>query len=342
MCTRPDKLLIKAPAKINLCLEVLEARENGYHDIRSVMVPVSLYDELVLEKTDSAIETVCSANGKARAEGSETQLAGENGLCPASQKDNLATRAVILLKQATDYSGGALIHLEKNIPVGGGLGGGSADAAAVLRGLNKLWQTNVSRETLMKIGSHVGSDVPAMVHGGLVCMEGFGEKVTPVSVVSARLSAEAGRDAETPAKKGQDECRWVVLVNPGFSVSTRDIYSRYSMSLTSRQRTFNNMISVLGESSPDPVAGAMFNDLQETVFEKYPLIAIVAEALEKAGAIGVLLAGSGSSVFGLARDEEHASSINRRMKEVLEFPVWSRIARTLPDGVMAAHGPLEA
>lgn len=308
-----DSFSIKAPAKINLYLEVLAGKENGYHDIRSVVVPVSFYDLVILEKTSGTIETIVESDG----------LVGREALCLADQEDNLTTKAAILLKQATDHSSGVRVHLKKNIPVGGGLGGGSSDAAAVLKGLNSLWQTDVPRETLMKIGAQLGCDVPAMIHGGIVCMEGCGEKVIPI-----------------PNK--EDQGWWVVIVNPGFSVSTQDIYSRYSSSLTHGQIPFSSMTSALKEGKLDLIASSLFNGLQETVFRKYPLIEIVAERLKQAGSVGVLLAGSGASVFGMARDEKHACSIDASVRKNLEFPVWSKVTRTLPDGVMAAHGPLEA
>lgn len=300
MSAKPEKLVVKAPAKINLYLEVLGRRKNGYHDIRSVVVPVSLYDVVALEKTNAGIETVV------RISKSVSQATMDLG----KPEDNLTTRAAVLLKKATGYRGGARIHLEKNIPVGGGLGGGSSDAAAVLTGLNRLWKTDVSKEDLIKIGSRLGYDVPAMIFGGPVRIEGLGEKVVPI---------------RTTDKNDW----WLVIVNPCYSVSTKDIYSRYSQSLTSPKKNINSVISALRDGNLDIAVTGLFNSLQETVFKKYPLIEIVAESLEKTGAIGVLLSGSGASVFGLARDEAHAYSINQHVRKILEFPVWSKVVQAL-------------
>lgn len=308
--------MLKAPAKINLYLEVLGRRENGYHDIRSVVVPVSLYDVVKLEKTDGPIETTVETS----------TIVTREAMWLTKPEENLTTKAAVLLKQVTGYAGGARIHLEKSIPVGSGLGGGSSDAAAVLTGLNRLWQTGISKEKLMRIGSQLGSDVPAMVHGGAVCVEGLGEKITPVPVAQDKKESEW----------------WVVILNPGFAVSTRDIYSRYVPSLTSGQIPFSSMVSALREGNMALVGSGLFNGLQKTVFMKYPLIEIIAETIEKAGAIGVSLTGSGASVFGLARDDGHARRIGEHARKTLGFPVWSRVVRTLPDGVMVAHGPLEA
>ena len=312
MSTESYELL--APAKINLYLEVLGRRDNGYHDIRSVLVPISLYDRITVEKTSGPIKTTIETTGAIDPEQLHLARAG----------DNLATKAAVVLKRETGCSNGAQIHMEKNIPVGGGLGGGSSDAAVVLKALNKLWNTGLSLEKLKEIGAQLGCDVPALVQGGAVCMEGLGEKVTPIPVANGNGGW------------------WLAVVNPGFGVSTRDVYSRYRSSLTCGESAFNNIKFALKDGNLDGAAKCLFNSLEETVFRKYPLIEILAEALKKAGSTGVLLCGSGSSVFGLARDKQHAQGIVDHVQKEFGSSVWSAIVRTLPDGVMAAHGPLEA
>ena len=312
----PEPYRLLAPAKVNLYLEILGQRENGYHDLRSVVVPISLYDKVTLEPTNRAIETVVEKTG----------LVNGDELCGARSGDNLATKAALALKKATGYPGGVRITLEKNIPVGGGLGGGSADAAAVLTGLNKLWKTELSTDKLMEIGSKVGCDIPAMVYGGAVCMEGLGEKITPI-----------------PSSSGQNgDGWWLVVANPGFGVSTRDMYARYRSSLTRNDARFNNIISALKEGNLAGAADSLFNSLQETVFGKYPLVESMVAKLRAAGTMGAMVSGSGSSVFGLVADEEQAHKTAECLVRDLGFPFWSKVARTLPDGVMVAHGPLEA
>ena len=311
---------VRATAKVNLYLEILGRRPDGYHDIRSVVMPVSLFDEISLESTDGLVETVL-VKGKG-------QVAGEKDLDALTSADNLTTQVANDLKERTGYPGGVRIHLKKGIPVGGGLGGGSADAAAVLVALNEFWRTGLSRETLMEIGSRRGSDVPALVYGGMVVMEGRGERVTRLPGNGNRSNGHGGW--------------WLVLVNPGFSVSTRDIYSRYRSPLTSGAIPFTSLVSAIHEGNLNLVAQGLFNGLQDTVFTKYPLIEMVAEGLRKGGAIGVLVSGSGASVFGLAWDEEHARSIEERVQKELGFSVWSKVVKTLPDSVTVAHGPLEA
>jgi 4-diphosphocytidyl-2-C-methyl-D-erythritol kinase len=145
-----------------------------------------------------------------------------------------------------------------------------------------------------------------------------------------------------PMANDERGVRWLVLVNPGFGVSTGDIYSRYSLSLTSVQIPITHTISALKEGDAILAVKSLFNALQDTVFRKYPLIEIIAENLRKAGASGVLLSGSGASVFGMAHNEKHAMEICERVRGLPGCSVWSRAVRILPDGVMVAHGPLEA
>ena len=312
-----NKVVVDAPAKVNLFLEVTGCRANGYHDIRSVVVPVDIRDTLMLERTDGPIE-IRVRNGKG--------IQGAGKLARGRPEDNLATKAAVALREATGVRAGVKISLTKRIPVGGGLGGGSADAAAVLVGLNTLWRAGLSREALAKLGTRIGCDVPALIHGGSVVMTGLGEALERLPVIG---------------QQAQDGW-WIVMANPGFSVSTGDIYSRCSCALTSQEDAYRSIVSALETGDVRLAAAGLFNGLQPTVFRKYPVIRILAEALETAGALGVLLSGSGASLFGLARDRSHARQVAAEFGKTLGFSVWTKIARTLPDSVMVAHGPLEA
>ena len=310
--TESAKIVLKSPAKINLYLEVMSRRENGYHDLKSVMAPVSIYDEIEMEKTASGVE--CEIENDGLSNGSRLVL--EKG------DDNIAVKAAVLLREKTGCSAGVKIRLKKRIPVGGGLGGGSSNAAAVLTGLNELWKTGLSKENLVKLAFSLGSDVPGLTYGGQVCIEGLGDMVKPFCWNGQGL--------------------WVVIVNPGFSISTKDIYSRVSSSLTSEGIPFSSIASALESRDPMRVAGSLRNDLQEIVFRKYPLVEMIAGDLKSAGALGVLLSGSGASIFGLAEDREHAVRVAEDVKRLSKVSLWCKVATTLPDGVMVAHGPLEA
>jgi 4-diphosphocytidyl-2-C-methyl-D-erythritol kinase len=303
---------VKTPAKVNLYLEVIGRRADGYHDIRSLVVPVALWDGLTLTAQEEGIALIL-----ARTDGVD---AAELAALPPG--GNLAVRAAAALREATGYRGGARIVLEKHIPIGGGLGGGSADAAGVLAGLNALWDTGLNGDALAALGAGLGCDVPALVYGGLVLMEGRGERITRAPVRAAALH--------------------MVLVNPGFAVSTRDIYARYRAPLTSTAPGSINLISALEGGNVSAVGRGLYNGLQDTVFRKYPLIEQTADALREAGAIGVVLCGSGASVLGLARDRADARRIAASVRSRSDMSVWVQAVETLPDGVMVAHGPLEA
>ena len=309
------RIEIDAPAKINLFLDVLGRRAGGYHDLRSVVVPVAVCDRVTLAAAEAGIEVTV--------EGPFAGTAAEPLIQP---HENLAARAARALKDVSGHPGGVRIRLEKNIPVGGGLGGGSADAAAVLAGLNRLWGLEMSAADLVAIAPRLGCDVPSLLHGGAVLMEGLGETVSGIG-----------------ADPGAGERRWwVVLVNPGFRVSTKDVYERYCETLTSGGADVNDMVLALRGGDMARAVRSLYNRLQPTVFRKFPILQIMAEALEEAGAAGVLLAGSGASLFGMAWDEGHANQVAARAAASLGFPLWCKVTRTLPDGVMAAHGPLEA
>lgn len=291
---------VKAPAKVNLFLDIQGKRADGYHSIRSLLLPVSLFDKVVVTTQETDIETIMESSIKL------------NGIpwpiSMASTEDNLTTRAARLLKATTGYPKGARIFLEKKVPVAGGLGGGSSDAAAALKGLNTIWKTGLSLEALMKLGSRLGSDIPAMVHGGVICMQGRGERITPVVI-----------HPERPL--------YMVLVNPGFGVSTADIYSRYTQDLTAAasEDRFNHILSGLDKGHLETVTDGLFNSLQETVFRKYPLLEMIKNKLEQVDSVGVLLSGTGSTVLGLVRDMDHGLDVEARVRKALGCPVWTSV-----------------
>lgn len=239
-----------AHAKINLTLEVYGTRPDGYHDLRSVVLPIPLHDDI--ELTPAADLTV--------------EMAGD--LPP---EKNLAWKAADVLRRATGCRRGARIAITKRIPVGAGLGGGSADAAAVLNGLNELWDLNLPQKQLVALAAEVGSDVPALTHGGPVLMEGRGERVTP-------LAESACADVPLP-----DLARLVLRTPPVF-VSTPEVF-----------RAFR---------PEDRGRGA--NDLQPAACRLHPEIAVALAELEAEGCTGVMMSGSGASVFGWRAPGRHA------------------------------------
>lgn len=327
MFTKSDSINIVASAKINLFLEILDKRDNGYHNLRSVVTPISLQDELVITKTSDVIDSCFSDNSSICCD----------LLVNADPQDDLTTRAALAFKNVVGYSGGAHITISKHIPIGGGMGGGSADAAAVLRGLNELWDINLPENELAEIGASVGCDIPALVYNRMVLMEGVGEKITPlveVDVSEYSISESFSNASFFPV--------WLVIINPGFCVSTQDIFSRCNSCLTSDSISYKSMICSLRGGKVEDVANTLFNGLEAVVFKKYPQIELIADVLKTAGSIGTLLSGSGASVFGMALNEAHANQIAKDVQAEMGVSVWSKVVEILPDSVMVAQGPLTA
>lgn len=235
-------MILEAHAKINLTLEILGVRPDGYHDLRSVVVPIPLHDDVTLELADDVV----------------VEMPGD-----LPQERNLAWKAAQALRRATGSTKGARIVIEKRIPQGAGLGGGSADAAAVLNGLNELWELGLSKARLCEIAAEVGSDVPALTFGGPVLMEGRGERVTPLA------------DSPLVGFPLPDLSRLVLRTPPVF-VSTPSVF-----------REFRESDRGLGP-----------NDLQPAACRLHPEISDALAGLEAEGCEGVMMSGSGSSVFG--------------------------------------------
>lgn len=292
-------ITLDTPAKINLTLEILGKRPDGYHELRSIVMPISLMDTVSVTSTYAQVAMTLTVG------------AGVDVSKIGAADRNLAVRAARLMQERYRINAGARIHIHKRIPIGGGLGGGSADAAGVILGLNRLWELGLPREELMALGADLGSDVPALVHGGAVLMEGRGERVRGLF------------DDDPPA-----ECEgfWLVLANPGVMCPTPDIFRKWSGDLTPPPSILHNMISSVRTSDVSAAAEALYNGLQRGVFESYPEVAQTATRLQEAGCLGVLLSGSGASVFGLARDEAHGQMICRKLGSGL----WHVLVRTCP------------
>lgn len=290
---------MEAYAKINLTLEILGKRPDGYHELRSIVMPVTLSDTLALTSTYAQTAMTITAGP-----GVDLSKIG-------SMEHNLAVRAARLMQLRYQVNAGARIHIHKRIPIGGGLGGGSADAAGVIVGLDRLWELGRPRTELMALGAELGSDIPALIHGGAVLMEGRGERVRGLF-----------EGTPTPACQGF----WLVIANPGIMCSTPEVFRKWRGGLTASPLLLHNMTSSIRTSDVSAAALALHNGLQPAVYESYPGVAQTAARLQEAGCLGVLLSGSGASVFGLARDEAHGREISRR----LGAGMWHVVAQTCP------------
>jgi 4-diphosphocytidyl-2-C-methyl-D-erythritol kinase len=258
----------KAPAKINLLLDVLYKRDDGYHELETVMTMVDLADRLELEDlAEDRIELVC-----------------HSGVIPLDER-NLAFQAARLLKERYQVSRGVRIVLDKHVPVAAGLAGGSSDAAAVLRGLNRLWRLGLSGQELEELGAELGSDVPFCVRGGTVIARGRGERLESVP--------------------SPPPC-WVVLAKPPISVSTADVYGRLNLQEPRRHPSLARMIDALNRRSFADICRELGNVLEDVTLPLYPEIRQIKACMTKMGADGVLMSGSGPTVFGLVERETKA------------------------------------
>lgn len=276
---RSESGTYRAPAKVNVRLEVLNKRGDGYHEIRSVMCPVGLYDEVTLRPTGSGITLTSDT----------TEIPSGN--------ENLAYKAASLLMEKSPIGGGVCIHLLKRIPIAAGLGGGSSDAAAVMRGMNDLYGLNCTPRQLMELGSSIGSDVPFFFMAGPALATGRGEILSTL---------------------GLSPPLWLLLVTPPLAVSTAWAYSQFSPKS--------------GEEFPYYITQAidlratgksiLRNDLEEIVTSRYPEINEVKDQLGKLNAWGSMMSGSGPTVFGIFFEEEEARKAERELVKGYSDRSW--------------------
>jgi 4-diphosphocytidyl-2-C-methyl-D-erythritol kinase len=276
------KISLKAPAKINWFLSVMNKRDDGYHNIVSPMQCVDLFDMLSFEKAEEILLL------------SDLNIPVEG---------NLVYKAAAVLKRASSYKFGARIELQKNIPVAAGLGGGSSDAAFTLMGLNRLWGLNFDRKMLMKLAAEIGSDVPFFLAGNFSLIEGRGEKVTELNTEGSMI---------------------ILLVKPDISVSTAWAYNSFETGLTKKTVDIKLFCQALDRKNFAFLLDAVFNDLEDVVIRKYPVIGELKERLKQNGAVLSLMSGSGSSVFGVFNTVEEAVGASANLQGR-----WCRVVRTL-------------
>ncbi len=256
-----------APAKVNLDLRVTGRRDDGYHLLDSLMVPISLGDDVEISRAGGSPRSVT-----VRADSPEVPPGEENTVHRAAQA----------FYERTGRGDPVAVSIRKRIPVGAGLGGGSTDAAATLRGMNDLLGTGLTIEDLLAPAVSVGADVPFFIRGEAARVRGIGERLSPAGPLP-RL--------------------WMVVLFPDFPVSTAWVYRNLRFKLTKSSRN-NNLFGNL--NTPREVAQVMVNDLEKVTIGRYPAIARLKRRLDEEGAIGSLMSGSGSSVFGIFADKTGA------------------------------------
>lgn len=266
-----------SPAKVNLVLKVLSKRPDGYHNIFSIVDPVSLYDLIHIEETDD----------------NRIIVKDDKGLLPADER-NTMYRAAKCIKETYSVRKGVRIYVEKRIPIGSGLGGPSSNAATVLKALSKMWGIAMSDGEFVNLGRSIGADVPLFLYGKPCIMEGIGDIITPI---------------ELPLM-------WYLIIYPEFVLSTKEAYSRLKIELTNNE----NNIKLMGNfKNIGDIAGSLENDLEQIGITMCPQIETIKDILLETGALGALMSGSGSSVFGVfgnERDVEKASGLVRNLGSI--------------------------
>ncbi len=273
-----DKLELKALGKINLGLDVLGRRENGYHDVRMVMQTVYLYDQIWMVKTKEP----------------GIQLHTNLFYLPVNE-NNLAYRAADILMKEFRIQEGVKIILDKHIPVAAGMAGGSSNAAAVLFGMNRMFSLGLSQKELMERGVQLGADVPYCIMRGTVLAEGIGEILTPLP----------------PMPK----C-FVLLAKPSVSVSTKLVYEKLDAHEIEEHPDIDRIIDGLKGRDLMKVALSMGNVLEKVTVQAYPVIHEIKEVMKKHGALNAMMSGSGPTVFGLYDDKRKARKAAFRIREM--------------------------
>jgi 4-diphosphocytidyl-2-C-methyl-D-erythritol kinase len=269
-------MTILAPAKINLSLRVLNKREDGYHNIETVFQSIGLYDKIALTADDKIV------------------------VLPEkiAKTENIVQKAALLLLELVGKKKGARINLEKNIPIGGGLGGGSSDAAAVLSGLNFFWDLGFSDKELFSLAEQLGADVPYFLMRGTVLGEGIGAKLTRLKPIPP--------------------CYFLLAISK-VSISTKDVYESFNGE-TEGYKT-KEMIDAIEREDLFGIANALHNDLEKVVFGKYPELLKIKERLISEGVLNSAMTGSGSVIFGIVKEKKEAHRIKENLQSLCSIVI---------------------
>ena len=271
------ELKLKARAKINLGLDVVRKREDGYHEVRMIMQMINLYDKITLRKKTEPGITVT------------TNLS----YLPVNE-DNLVYRAAKLLMDEFQVDGGLEIELQKYIPVAAGMAGGSTDAAAVMVGVNRIFQLGLNKKQLMERGVKIGADVPFCIMRGTALAEGIGEELTPLPAMP--------------------HCS-LVIAKPKIHVSTKFVYGNLKVRELTEHPDIDGQVQALRENDLEQLVARMGNVLETVTIPAYPVIDDIKHTMMKYGAMGAMMSGSGPTVFGIFEKEDKAQEVCRLLKK---------------------------
>ncbi|AYE34718.1 4-(cytidine 5'-diphospho)-2-C-methyl-D-erythritol kinase [Clostridium septicum] len=270
---------IKAYAKVNISLDVVGKRDDGYHLLRMIMQNIDLYDEIIIEKQKKDITLKCN-----------------KPYIPVDDR-NLAYKAAKLFKETYGVESGVYINIKKNIPVAAGLAGGSTDAAAVFKAMNDIFEVGASEEELMNLGLKLGADIPYCIKGGTALCEGVGEIVTSLGSFKDKI---------------------LVLVKPPFGVSTKAVYQEFDLTKAVNHPKTEELIYAMGRDDLNFVSNNMKNLLENVTLRKHKMIIGIKEEMKSQGSIGTMMSGSGPSVFAFFDDMLKAQKCFEKMKEKYE------------------------
>jgi 4-diphosphocytidyl-2-C-methyl-D-erythritol kinase len=266
-----------APAKINLFLEVLSRRKDGFHEIETVMQAVNIYDQLVFSTggTNINVESDCTSLKEA--------------------KENLVYKAIVQTLTYTGLNFGVSVSIKKEIPIGAGLGGASSDAATTIKALNKLFKLGMNKNDMCKIAKECGSDVSFFLGSACAICRGRGEEISPID---------------------SQKVLYFVLVYPEEPLLTQEVYEKLDISLTKKRRNVNMFIKYLKDGNLELIGKSLFNRLEESAFKLKPKLGYIKETFTGLGFLGVCMSGSGSSVYGLAFDKKEAMEKAKMLKKL--------------------------
>lgn len=274
-----EKFIVKCPGKINISLDVVGVREDGYHMLETIMQNISLFDEVRLKRTKGDINLYCN-NGKVPCDSSNT-----------------AYKAASLIIDKFHLMAGVDIEIEKGIPVAAGLAGGSADAAGVIIGMNELFQLGMSDEDMMKLGVRIGADVPFCILGSTALAEGIGEVLMPLCPL---------------------EEVWCVLGKPDISISTREVYEKLKIDEIPKHPNTIKLKEYIEKKEIKSIAQNMINVLENVTIKENPVILDIKNIMMEFHALGSLMSGSGPTVFGVFEDKLSAEKCYNRLKDCLK------------------------
>lgn len=272
------QIKLKAYAKINLGLDVLRKREDGYHEVRMIMQTIRLFDRITMTKTRK----------------NDIYLQTNLSFLPTDER-NLVYRAVKMMKEEFDIQEGIRIELNKKIPVCAGIAGGSTDAAAALVGMNRLFQLKLSEKQLMEYGVKLGADVPYCIMRGTALSEGIGEKLSRVAPIPG--------------------C-YILIAKPNLNVSTKFVYENLNLPALKSHPDIDLLLRALEEGDLYTLASNLGNVLETVTMERYPVIEQVKQSMLAKGAIGALMSGSGPTVFGIFDSEAKIKNAYREIRRI--------------------------